>query len=463
MPARRLAVFLLLALAVAARARDRRAWCRSRRRSPRSCSRSTRGNAIVGVDEVSAQAEPRVRALPRVGGLFNPSLEAIVALRPSAVALVPSAQQRELRERLEALGIEVLALPNIRYQDVLSSIVLARRARRARRGRARARGRRSEKAWGEARADAARAPRVRAVLVLQREPLYVVGRGSFLDTMLECAGAENLAREFDDPYPRVSVEWLIAAAPELILDAADPAAGAARALVALAVAARGRQAAASRRSTARSRFRVPISTARSPSSPRSVRATGGRGEGAHGARGRAAARAARRAAGRIDRARPGRGAELAGCRRGAARALAARRGGRRGRHRAARAAAARAARGRGRRRARGGRRAVPGAAAQSARGPLRARRLGRRRGRRDPRALARLGARLGRRGGAARRVRGRAPDHRRALRGGGRARARVGDASPAHRGGVQRVRLRGRSCSSRRSRGSPRARACSCG
>jgi iron complex transport system substrate-binding protein len=61
------------------------------------------------------------------------------------------------------------------------------------------------------------------VLVLQRDPLYVVGRGSFLDAMLRAAGADNLAAEFDDAYPRVGVEWLIAAQPELILDAADPA------------------------------------------------------------------------------------------------------------------------------------------------------------------------------------------------------------------------------------------------
>jgi iron complex transport system substrate-binding protein len=226
MPARYSAIFLLLALALAARAAAD---------TPRVVSLSPSltaillaldaMNALVGVDEVSAQAEPRVRALPRVGGLFNPSLEAIVALRPSAVALVPSAQQRELRERLEALGIEVLALPNIRYRDVLNSIVLLG-AHVGRDQAARARVDVIEKAWGEARANAARGPHVRTVLVLQREPLYVVGRGSFLDTMLECAGAENLAREFDDPYPRVSVEWLIAAAPELILDAADPAAGA---------------------------------------------------------------------------------------------------------------------------------------------------------------------------------------------------------------------------------------------
>jgi hypothetical protein len=39
--------------------------------------------------------------------------------------------------------------------------------------------------------------------------------------MLTTAGAENLANVFAEPYPRASLEWLIAAAPELILDASD--------------------------------------------------------------------------------------------------------------------------------------------------------------------------------------------------------------------------------------------------
>jgi iron complex transport system substrate-binding protein len=224
MPARRFASSLLLVLVLAVGAVAD---------TPRVVSLSPSLTAIllaldaepslVGVDEVSARVEPRVRALPRVGGLFNPSLEAIVALRPSWVALVPSAQQRELGERLGALGIDVIALRNIRYEDVLRSIaVLGERVGRAAEARAREDAIRA--AWRDGCARAERRPRVRAVLVLQREPLYVVGRGSFLDTMLECAGAENLARTFGDPYPRVSVEWLIAAAPDLILDAADPAA-----------------------------------------------------------------------------------------------------------------------------------------------------------------------------------------------------------------------------------------------
>jgi len=180
------------------------------------------GDAIVGVDDSSAQTEPRVRDLPRVGGLFNPSVESIVALRPTLVALVPGAQQRDLQERLASLGIAVLALPNISYEDVVRSIAqLGDRIGRSDAARSREAAIRT--AWRDSRTRVEGTARVRTVLVLQREPLYVVGRGSFLDSMLDAAGAENLARTFDDPYPRVSIEWLIAAAPDLILDAADPA------------------------------------------------------------------------------------------------------------------------------------------------------------------------------------------------------------------------------------------------
>jgi len=55
---------------------------------------------LVGVDEYSADHEPAVAALPRVGGLFNPSLEAVLALEPDLVVVVPSVQQRDFRARL---------------------------------------------------------------------------------------------------------------------------------------------------------------------------------------------------------------------------------------------------------------------------------------------------------------------------------------------------------------------------
>ncbi len=101
-------------------------------------------STLVGVDEYSSRQQPEVAELPTVGGLFTPSIEAVVALEPDVV-----------------------------------------------------------------------------VLVLQRAPLYLVGRGSYLHAMLSAAGADNPAAVFSDPYPRVALEWLIAAAPEVILDASD--------------------------------------------------------------------------------------------------------------------------------------------------------------------------------------------------------------------------------------------------
>jgi iron complex transport system substrate-binding protein len=175
---------------------------------------------LVGVEERAADLHPELASVPVVGGLFNPSLEAVVALEPDLVVLVPSAEQRDFRGRLEALGIEVLMLPNITVEEILASIeVLGARIGRV--AEARARIGEIRRTFAEVKAAAAARPPARAVVVLQRDPLFVVGRGSFIDEMLRAAGVDNVARGLSDPYPRAAVEWLIAAAPELILDASD--------------------------------------------------------------------------------------------------------------------------------------------------------------------------------------------------------------------------------------------------
>jgi iron complex transport system substrate-binding protein len=177
-------------------------------------------SVLVGIEEHSARLHPELAAVAVVGGLFNPSTEAVVALAPELVVLVPSAEQRDFRGRLEDLGIEVLVLPNISVQEILVSIeVLGARVGRA--AEARARAAEIRRTFAEFAAAAAEQPPVRSVVVLQRDPLFVVGSGSFIDEMLRAAGAENVAAELGEPYPRAAVEWLIAAAPAVILDASD--------------------------------------------------------------------------------------------------------------------------------------------------------------------------------------------------------------------------------------------------
>jgi iron complex transport system substrate-binding protein len=173
--------------------------------------------AIVGVDEFSARAEPSVAALPRVGGLYSSSLEAVVALEPDLVVLLPTLEQRDFQTRLAGLGLPVLALDPVGFDDVLATIrELGRRV--GREDAATARVAAIERKRDAVRRAVAGRPPIRTVLVLQREPLFVVGRGSFLDDMLGIAGARNLGASLGETWPRASLEWLIAEAPEVILD-----------------------------------------------------------------------------------------------------------------------------------------------------------------------------------------------------------------------------------------------------
>lgn len=174
-------------------------------------------SVLVGVDSFSARQQPTVRDLPMVGGLYDPGLEAVVALQPDLVVFVPTAEQRDFQRRLLEVGLAVLPCNPLRWDEVLETIVrLGERVGKSAEAKQRVAEIRRVRAEVELASVARERPRT--VLVLQRDPLYVVGSGSFIDEMLVAAGAENLAAEFDSPYPRVGREWLLEAAPDVILD-----------------------------------------------------------------------------------------------------------------------------------------------------------------------------------------------------------------------------------------------------
>jgi iron complex transport system substrate-binding protein len=175
------------------------------------------GERLVGVDDYSARVVEGVAELPQVGGLFDPSLEAVVALRPDRVLLVAGVDQKSHADRLARLGIEVEVYENERLLEVLDNIErLGRLLGRETEAAARIRG---ILAMREAVAEVTAAyPRPRTLAVVDRAPLYLVGSETFLDEMLEVVGAENLGRGLGPGYPRGSIEWLIGARPELLID-----------------------------------------------------------------------------------------------------------------------------------------------------------------------------------------------------------------------------------------------------
>lgn len=175
------------------------------------------GDRLVGVDDYSARQIAAVEDLPRVGGLFNPSLESVLALRPDLVVLVPSAEQRGFQSRLTELGIRVESFQNIRFEEVLENIARIG-ALTGEKTRANERIAAIERASRVARALTQDKEPQSVLVVLQRDPLYVVGRGNFVEEILAGLGLKNAAATFDEAYPRVGREWVVERAPDIVID-----------------------------------------------------------------------------------------------------------------------------------------------------------------------------------------------------------------------------------------------------
>jgi len=180
------------------------------------------GDRLVGVSRFDER--PEVARLPRVGGFVDPSVEAVMALHPDLVLAQPGPGNRRAVETMAELGTAVLLLPLGTVEDVLAAERATGKALGlADRGEALARALEATRSRIRERSRGQRA--VRVLLVYGFDPLVVAGPGSFGDQLLADAGALNVAKDAASPYPVYSVERVVQSKPDLVLDAANTAAG----------------------------------------------------------------------------------------------------------------------------------------------------------------------------------------------------------------------------------------------
>ena len=170
-----------------------------------------RCSQLVGVDRYSNFPES-VRRLPRVGGGLDPSVEAIVALKPDLVLLATSSPAAG---RLESLGLKVLALEPKNYADARRVLLQLGRLLSVAD---------APRLWAEIEAgvDAAArslAPSVRGKRIyfeVNSGP-YAAGADSFLGETLTRLGVANIVPAGMGPFPKVNPEFVVRADPDLIM------------------------------------------------------------------------------------------------------------------------------------------------------------------------------------------------------------------------------------------------------
>lgn len=156
--------------------------------------------------------------LPKIGGVADPDVERIVAASPGLVLCTTDGNPREKVRALEALGIPCFCTDPQDLAGIFATIERigmllgvpdrARREAQALRKRA-------------ARASIRKGtPGPRVLFVVSTSPIIAAGRGTFMDELIRKAGGRNAADAYASRYPRLTVEDLVAAAPDLILVAA---------------------------------------------------------------------------------------------------------------------------------------------------------------------------------------------------------------------------------------------------
>lgn len=173
------------------------------------------GAQLVAVVEYS-NSPPAARNLPRVGDAFRLDLEALAAARPDLVLGWPSGNSPATLERLRRLGYRVVELEPRRLADVGDQIEAIGRlaGTEAEAGQA-------ARAWREGlaalQARYAQSRPGRVFYQIAPQPLLTVNREHFIGQAIELCGGENIYAGIPALTPVVSVESVVAEAPDVIV------------------------------------------------------------------------------------------------------------------------------------------------------------------------------------------------------------------------------------------------------
>ena len=173
------------------------------------------GERLVGAVEYSDYPEA-AKKLQRIGGYSRLDLEAIAALKPDLAVGWASGNSPAHIEKLRALGIPVyLAQPeriddvaaNLeRYGELAGTEAVARVAAASFRNR-----------LAELRKQYSMQPKVRTFYQIWKQPLMTVGGAQVISDAIRLCGGENVFADLKPLAPKVTVEAVLAADPEVIV------------------------------------------------------------------------------------------------------------------------------------------------------------------------------------------------------------------------------------------------------
>jgi len=158
---------------------------------------------------------------PKIGGMSNPSLEAVVSLKPDIVVMTTDGNPKEFEERLRSFKIPTYISRARRLAELPEDIrelgaALGVRGRADALADTIAAGIKRFSAGSGSSPVSPPSSRKKVLFIVWPEPLIVAGPGTVIDDAITLLQYENIAAKAKTAYPKYSIEEVIRQAPEML-------------------------------------------------------------------------------------------------------------------------------------------------------------------------------------------------------------------------------------------------------
>ena len=159
---------------------------------------------------------PEARAVHSVGNGIQPNVEAVLGTHPDLVIIYASQDNRPAADRLRKAGVKTLSLKldhisEFRRAVLLLGAMLGDSARAARVTDS------VYRTLGRVRASTAQLAHPTVFWHIWDAPLITIGAGSFMNDLVEVAGAKNVYADVEAPSKAISLEDVARRDPDFIL------------------------------------------------------------------------------------------------------------------------------------------------------------------------------------------------------------------------------------------------------
>jgi len=181
---------------------------------------------IAGVTDFCDYPEA-AKSKPKIGGYFNPNIEAILLLEPDLIVATPDGYSKGRVEKLDSTGVAVFIVNSQSVDEMLETILILGKVA----GKSDTAEPLVDKLQKRVRAvrdsveSIPKEKRPKVFYEIGHDPIITAGPGTFIDHLITTAGGVNIAGDAATGWPRYNVEAIITKEPDIIITAPHVSSG----------------------------------------------------------------------------------------------------------------------------------------------------------------------------------------------------------------------------------------------